>query len=63
MTDKIKNNNNGFEKGQLKNQMTALSEEVIVMKLDIEDMKNRSIRKTLILKYSPGQLTRNLGQK
>lgn len=51
MTDEIENNNN------------ALSEEVIVMKLDIEDMKNRSIRKTLILKYSPGQLTRNLGQK
>ena len=43
--------------------MPALSEEVIVMKLDREDMKNRSIRKTLILKYSPGQLTRNLGQK
>ena len=63
MTDEIENNNNGFEKGQSKNQMPALSEEVIVMKLDIEDMKNRSIRKTLILKYSPGQLTRNLGQK
>lgn len=63
MTDEIENNNNGFEKGQLKNQMPALSEEVIVMKLDREDMKNRSIRKTLILKYSPGQLTRNLGQK
>ena len=50
MTDEIKNNNNGFEKGQLKNEMTALSEEVIVMKLDIDNMKNRSIRKTLIFK-------------
>ena len=34
----------------MKNQISALSEEVTVMKLDIEDMKNRSLRKTLIFK-------------
>ena len=47
-TNKIENND--FQINQLKNQISALSEEVSVMKLDIEDMKNRSLRKTLIFK-------------
>ena len=50
-TDKIENND--FQIHQLKNQIPALSEEVTVMKLGIEDMKNRSLRKTLILKNIP----------
>ena len=50
-TDKIENND--FQIDQLKNQIPALSEEVTVMKLGIEDMKNRSLRKTLILKNIP----------
>ena len=37
----------------MKNQISALSEEVTVMKLDTEDMKNRSLRKTLIFKNIP----------
>ena len=47
-TDKIENND--FQIDQLKNEIFALSEEVTVMKLDIEDMKTRSLRKTLIFK-------------
>ena len=50
-TKKIENND--FQIDQFKNQISALSEEVSVMKLDIEDMKNRSLRKTLILKNIP----------
>ena len=37
----------------MKNQISALSEKVTVMKLDIEDMKNRSLRKTLSFKNIP----------
>ena len=52
---KIENNtnrieNNDFQIDQLESQISGLSEEVSVMKLDIEDMKNRSSRKTLIFK-------------
>ena len=50
-TDKTENND--FQIDQLKNQISALSEEVTVMKLDIEDMKNKSLRKTLIFKNIP----------
>ena len=50
-TDKIENND--FQRDQLKNQISALSEKVTVMKLDIEDMKNRSLRKTLSFKNIP----------
>ena len=50
-TDKIENND--FQIDQLKNEIFALSEEVTVMKLDIEDMKTRSLRKTLIFKNVP----------
>ena len=50
-TDKTENND--FQIDQLKNQIFALSDEVTVMKLDIEDMKNRSLRKTLIFKNIP----------
>ena len=49
--DKIEKND--FQIDQLKNQISAFSEEVTVMKLDIENMKNRSLRKTLILKIFP----------
>ena len=38
---------------QLRNQISALSEEVTVMKLGIEDMKNRNLTKTLIFKNFP----------
>ena len=50
-TDKTENND--FQIDQLKNQIFALSDEVTVMKLDTEDMKNRSLRKTLIFKNIP----------
>ena len=50
-TDKIENND--FQIDQLKNQTPVLSEEVTVMKLDIEDMMNRYLRKTLIFKNIP----------
>ena len=59
--DKIEKND--FQIDQLKNQISAFSEEVTVMKLDIEDMKNRSLRKTLILKIFPTQKTRVLGRE
>ena len=45
-----KNENNDFQIDKSKNQISVLSEEVTVMKLDIEDMKKRSLRKTLIFK-------------
>ena len=50
-TDKTENND--FQIDQLKNQISALSEEVPVMKLDIEDMKNWTLRKTLFFKNIP----------
>ena len=55
---KIKSNtseieSNVFPINQLKNEISALSEEVIVMKLDIEAMKNRILRKTLIFENIP----------
>ena len=50
-TNKIENND--FQIDHLKNQVSALSEKVSVMKLDIEDIKNRSLRKTLIFKNIP----------
>ena len=60
-TDKIENND--FPIDQLKNQISALSEEFMVMKLDIEDMKNRILRKTLIFKNIPQTKNREYWDK
>lgn len=59
--DKIEKND--FQIDQLKNQISAFSEEVTVMKLDIEDMKNRSLRKTLILKIFPNPKNESPGTR
>ena len=60
-TDKIENNDLPID--QLKNQISALSEEFMVTKLDIEDMKNRSLRKTLIFKNIPQPKNREYWDK
>ena len=50
-TDKI--GNNYVQIDQLKNQKSDLSEEVTVMKLEIEDRNNRSLKNILIFKNIP----------